>query len=74
MQTATTVPRQVSGMRADAVGNRERIINATREMFVEYGTDVSLDEVARRAGVGNAPRFTATSRTAPSWCGRSSSR
>ncbi|WP_212914832.1 TetR/AcrR family transcriptional regulator [Streptomyces sp. TS71-3] len=41
-------------MRADAARNRERIINAAREMFVEYGTEVPLDEVARRAGVGNA--------------------
>nr|WP_202457553.1 MULTISPECIES: TetR/AcrR family transcriptional regulator [unclassified Streptomyces] len=34
--------------------NRERIVAAAREMFVEYGPDVPFDEVARRAGVGNA--------------------
>nr|WP_202515510.1 MULTISPECIES: TetR/AcrR family transcriptional regulator [unclassified Streptomyces] len=34
--------------------NRERIVTAAREMFVEHGPDVPLDEIARRAGVGNA--------------------
>ncbi|MEE1929512.1 TetR/AcrR family transcriptional regulator [Streptomyces sp. TRM 70351] len=41
-------------MRADAVRNRERIVDAARELFVESGGEVPLDEVARRAGVGNA--------------------
>src|SRR5262249_21110797 len=40
--------------RADALRNRERIVTAAREMFVEHGPDVPLDEIARRAGVGNA--------------------
>ncbi len=40
--------------RADAVRNRERIIDAAREMAAEHGAEVSIDEVARRAGVGNA--------------------
>ncbi|GHE00531.1 TetR family transcriptional regulator [Streptomyces alanosinicus] len=48
------VPRKVSRPRADAVRNRERIVTAAREMFVEHGPDVPLDEIARRAGVGNA--------------------
>nr|WP_206440443.1 TetR/AcrR family transcriptional regulator [Streptomyces scabichelini] len=34
--------------------NRERIVTAAREMFVEFGPDVPLDDIARRAGVGNA--------------------
>jgi AcrR family transcriptional regulator len=34
--------------------NRERIVTAAREMFVEFGHDVPFDEIARRAGVGNA--------------------
>nr|WP_202458150.1 TetR/AcrR family transcriptional regulator [Streptomyces sp. SID5464] len=34
--------------------NRERIVTAAREMFVEHGPEVPLDEIARRAGVGNA--------------------
>lgn len=40
--------------RADAVRNRERILVAAREIFVETGSGAPLDEVARRAGVGNA--------------------
>ncbi|MER5546406.1 TetR/AcrR family transcriptional regulator [Streptomyces sp. CG4] len=55
MPTATTpAPRKVTRPRADAVRNRERIVTAAREMFVEHGPDVPLDEIARRAGVGNA--------------------
>ncbi|MER6125449.1 TetR/AcrR family transcriptional regulator [Streptomyces sp. NPDC001795] len=54
MQTATPVQRRVTRPRADALRNRERIVTAAREMFVEYGPDVPFDEIARRAGVGNA--------------------
>ena len=39
-------------MRADAARNAERIMRAARAAFAEGGPDVSLDEVARRAGVG----------------------
>ncbi|MFF7245255.1 TetR/AcrR family transcriptional regulator [Embleya sp. NPDC008237] len=44
-------------LRADARRNRERIIAAAREMFVEHGSEVAFDEVARRAGVGNATLY-----------------
>lgn len=54
MQTATPVTRKAPRPRADALRNRERIVTAAREMFVEHGPDVPLDEIARRAGVGNA--------------------
>ncbi|MDX2681352.1 TetR/AcrR family transcriptional regulator [Streptomyces sp. NY05-11A] len=56
MQTATATPtaRKVTRPRADALRNRERIVTAAREMFVEFGPDVPLDDIARRAGVGNA--------------------
>ncbi|MEU3731133.1 helix-turn-helix domain-containing protein [Streptomyces sp. NPDC033538] len=54
MQTATPEQHKVTRPRADALRNRERIVTAAREMFVEHGPDVPLDEVARRAGVGNA--------------------
>ncbi|WP_405779898.1 TetR/AcrR family transcriptional regulator [Streptomyces sp. NBC_00859] len=54
MDTATAVrPRT----RADALRNRKRIVSAAREIFVEYGPDVPLDEIARRAGVGNATLY-----------------
>jgi AcrR family transcriptional regulator len=43
--------------RADASRNHERILSAARAVFVEDGPDGSLDEVARRAGVGNATLY-----------------
>ncbi|MEV0976814.1 helix-turn-helix domain-containing protein [Streptomyces sp. NPDC049915] len=54
MTITATAPRKVPRPRADALRNRERIVTAAREMFVEHGPDVPLDEIARRAGVGNA--------------------
>ncbi|GHF09929.1 MULTISPECIES: TetR/AcrR family transcriptional regulator [Streptomyces] len=44
-------------LRADALRNRERIISAAREALVEHGAESSLDEIARRAGVGNATLY-----------------
>lgn len=38
--------------RADARLNRERIVAAAREVFAEDGPEASLNEIARRAGVG----------------------
>jgi AcrR family transcriptional regulator len=38
--------------RADAVRNRERVLEAAKAVFSAGGTDASLDAVARRAGVG----------------------
>ena len=49
--------RKVTRPRADALRNRERIVTAAREMFVEFGPEVPLDEIARRAGVGNATLY-----------------
>ncbi|WP_416981524.1 TetR/AcrR family transcriptional regulator [Streptomyces sp. T028] len=54
MQTATPVGRKAPRPRADALRNRERIVTAAREMLTEFGPDVPLDDIARRAGVGNA--------------------
>ncbi|WP_198655349.1 TetR/AcrR family transcriptional regulator [Streptomyces geranii] len=53
MQTAIPV-QKAPRPRADALRNRERIVTAAREMFVEFGAEVPIDEIARRAGVGNA--------------------
>ncbi len=39
-------------MRADAKRNRDRIVEVARDVFRERGYDASLDEVAKRAGVG----------------------
>lgn len=39
-------------MRADARRNREKLIEAARAVFREAGSQASLDDVAKRAGVG----------------------
>jgi AcrR family transcriptional regulator len=39
-------------LRRDAERNRQRILEAAREAFAEEGLAVTLDEIARRAGVG----------------------
>ncbi|MET9290388.1 TetR/AcrR family transcriptional regulator [Streptomyces sp. NPDC003077] len=44
-------------LRADAVRNRERIVTAAREAMVVYGPEVAFEEIARRAGVGNATLY-----------------
>ncbi|MGY4770945.1 TetR/AcrR family transcriptional regulator [Kribbella sp. CWNU-51] len=38
--------------RADAARNYDLLVTAAREAFAEHGTDTSLEEIARRAGVG----------------------
>src|SRR3954451_14584627 len=38
--------------RADARRNYEKVLGAAREAFAEHGASTSLEEVARRAGVG----------------------
>jgi AcrR family transcriptional regulator len=39
-------------LRRDAQANRERIVAAARAAFSEHGVDASVEEIARRAGVG----------------------
>ena len=39
-------------MRADALRNRERLLDATRDALIELGASAPLDDIARRAGVG----------------------
>ncbi|MBV8104812.1 MAG: TetR/AcrR family transcriptional regulator [Hyphomicrobiales bacterium] len=43
---------QARTLRADGRRNRERLIEAAKAAFGEVGADVSLEEIARRAGVG----------------------
>jgi AcrR family transcriptional regulator len=45
------------GLRADARRNRERIIEAAREVFSAQGVDAPMSAVARRAGVGVATLY-----------------
>lgn len=54
---SAATPGRVPKPRADAVRNRERILAAAREMLVETGAEAPLDEIARRAGVGNATLY-----------------
>ena len=54
---ADQVPAGDATLRADAQRNRERIVDAARQVFAEDGLDASLNEVARRAGVGVATLF-----------------
>ncbi|MFG2829106.1 TetR/AcrR family transcriptional regulator [Streptomyces sp. NPDC048434] len=51
---ATAPPRtpDVRPMRADARRNYERLLTEARTAFTEHGTDTSLEDIARRAGVG----------------------
>ena len=44
--------REARPLRADARRNRDRVLEAARAAFGAEGSDVSLDEIARRAGVG----------------------
>src|SRR6202161_1459852 len=39
-------------LRADAVRNRERVLDVAYETFAAEGLSVPIDEIARRAGVG----------------------
>ncbi|MFD9338786.1 TetR/AcrR family transcriptional regulator [Streptomyces sp. NPDC060028] len=55
--TIAAAEAKVPRPRADAVRNRERILGAAREVFVEFGATAPLDEIARRAGVGNATLY-----------------
>ena len=44
--------RPPAGLRADARRNYERLLTEARVCFAAHGTDASLEDVARRAGVG----------------------
>lgn len=43
--------------RSDAARNRELIVTAARQLFAEEGFEVSMDAVARKAGVGRATLY-----------------
>ncbi|MDT0305402.1 TetR family transcriptional regulator [Streptomyces sp. DSM 44917] len=46
------MPDAGTELRADARRNRQTLLDVARRVIAEQGTDVSLREVARRAGVG----------------------
>ena len=43
--------------RADARRNRDLLLAAAKDVFTERGVDAPLDDIARRAGVGNATMY-----------------
>ena len=44
-------------LRADAQRNLDALLGAAAECFAEQGVDVTVDEIARRAGVGHGTVF-----------------
>jgi AcrR family transcriptional regulator len=44
-------------MRADARRSYERLLAAAAEVFAEQGTGAALDDIAKRAGIGNATLY-----------------
>ncbi|MGW4551896.1 TetR/AcrR family transcriptional regulator [Streptomyces violaceorubidus] len=61
-QTSHNPPEPVTaqapaGLRADARRNRERVLEAAREVFAAQGVDAPMSAVARRAGVGVATLY-----------------
>ena len=44
-------------IRADARRNYERLLVAAREAVAEHGTEASLDDIAKRAGVGSGTLY-----------------
>jgi AcrR family transcriptional regulator len=49
---ATVSAEAPRSLRRDACRNRERLLDAARELFAERGLNVTMDEIARSAGVG----------------------
>ncbi|MFF0837125.1 TetR/AcrR family transcriptional regulator [Streptomyces sp. NPDC003388] len=48
---------QARPMRADARRNYERLLRVAAEVFAEHGENASLDDIARRAGVGSGTLY-----------------
>jgi len=44
-------------MRADARRSRERLLAAAADIFAQQGTGAALDDIAKRAGIGNATLY-----------------
>ncbi|MGD0699513.1 MAG: helix-turn-helix domain-containing protein [Trebonia sp.] len=49
--------RQPRARRADAQRNRELLLAAAAQIFAERGPEAHLDDIARRAGIGNATMY-----------------
>ncbi len=44
--------KEAQELRADAERNRQRLLEAARELFASRGLDITLDDIAHHAGVG----------------------
>ena len=51
-RNATPAPTSDKPLRKDAARNRERILEAARDLFQQRGLSASLNDIARHAGVG----------------------
>ena len=51
-QKRATPPSATRKPRADAQRNRERILEVARHAFTRHGAEATLDDIARRAGIG----------------------
>src|SRR3984957_7592033 len=52
-----TPPPPARKPRADAMRNRERLLEVAKEVFTRNGAAASLDDIARRSGIGNATLY-----------------
>ena len=52
-----TQPPRAQRLRSDAQDNRDRVLEAARELFSERGLDVPMREIARHAEVGPATLY-----------------
>jgi len=52
-----TTPPAARAPRSDALRNRQRLLSAAAEAFAEQGTEVTIAEIAQRAGVGKGTVF-----------------
>ena len=50
--SSVTTSVELRALRADAQRNRDALLAAATEAFAEKGTDTSLEDIAKRAGVG----------------------
>lgn len=57
MPALPTSPSTEPPVRRDAQRNRRALVEAARAVFGERGLDAPLDEIARRAGIGNATLY-----------------
>lgn len=56
-EVRTMTQRLPHMLRSDAQDNRDRILEVARQLFSEQGVDITMREVARRAGVGPATLY-----------------